>query len=322
MRPSRRTRACAPRGARALEAPVASPLLRVAAAVGNAGLVPEDYARGFVFVMKHSEARRAFLLGELSDRGFPHYFLVTFLLKTPVPLLLLTALALARLGRLGRRDAAFLWLPVLVYAASLSPAACRSVTGTSCPSTRSSSSRRARPRPGSGPGAGPPASRWWLGSGSGTRGGRSAITRTTWPTSTSSPAGRPTAGGVLVDSNLDWGQDLKRLAAWMRQNGITRVKLSYFGSADPSYYGIDAEALPGYTAPHAPRVTREIRPGDIVAVSATNLQGVYLEPEDRALMARLRALEPIGRAGWSIRVYRADFAWPEPGVPAAGASGP
>ena len=47
-------------------------------------------------------------------------------------------------------------------------------------------------------------------------------------------------------------------------------------------------------------------------MSATNLQGVYLEPEDRALMARLRALEPIGRAGWSIRVYRADFTWPEP----------
>jgi hypothetical protein len=47
-------------------------------------------------------------------------------------------------------------------------------------------------------------------------------------------------------------------------------------------------------------------------VSATNLQGVYLESsQDRALMARLRALEPIGRAGWSIRIYRADFVWPE-----------
>ena len=29
-------------------------------------------------------------------------------------------------------------------------------------------------------------------------------------------------------------------------------------------------------------------------------------------MARLRALAPIGRAGWSIRIYRADFAWPPP----------
>jgi len=118
-------------------------------------------------------------------------------------------------------------------------------------------------------------------------------------------AGGPGNGWrVLVDSNLDWGQDLKRLARWMRENGVSRVKLSYFGSAAPSYYGIDAEALPGYTAPHATHVTREIHPGDVVAVSATNLQGVYLEPEDRALLARFRDEEPIGRAGWSIRVYR------------------
>jgi hypothetical protein len=59
-------------------------------------------------------------------------------------------------------------------------------------------------------------------------------------------------------------------------------------------------------------VTREIHPGDIVAVSATNLQGVYLDPEDRALMERLRRLEPVGRAGYSILIYRPDFAWPPP----------
>ena len=126
----------------------------------------------------------------------------------------------------------------------------------------------------------------------------------------------------LVDSNLDWGQDLKRLAAWMRANGVARIKLSYFGSADPSYYGIDAEALPGYTSPHATHVVREIRPGDIVAVSATNLQGVYVDPEDRPLLARFRALEPIGRAGWSIRrlprrLHLAGGSWRLPASPAA-----
>ena len=63
-----------------------------------------------------------------------------------------------------------------------------------------------------------------------------------------------------MDSNLDWGQDLKRLAAWMRENGVPRLKLSYFGSAVPAYYGIDAEALPGYTAPHTAHVVREIAP--------------------------------------------------------------
>ena len=92
---------------------------------------------------------------------------------------------------------------------------------------------------------------------------------------------------------------------------MPRLKLSYFGSADPAYYGIESQALPGYTAPHAPRLTREIAPGDVLAVSVTNLQGVYLDAEDRRLMEKIRALPPIGRAGWSIRIYRADFRWPE-----------
>ena len=295
-----------------LEAPVESPLLRVAVAAADAGLVPEDYARGLVFVMRHSEARRTFLLGELSDRGFPHYFLVTFLLKTPVPLLVLTALALVRIGRLPRREAVFLWLPVLVYAAS-------TVTrGLQI------GHRHLLPLyPFLFVAAGEAAARLW--SWRRPAGLALAAALGLWyagGTLRQHPhhlayfneiAGGPANGWrVLVDSNLDWGQDLKRLATWMRENGVPRVKLSYFGSADPAYYGIDAETLPGYTAPHAPRVTREIRPGDVVAVSVTNLQGVYLEPEDRALMARLRALAPIGRAGWSIRIYRADFAWPPP----------
>jgi hypothetical protein len=47
-----------------------------------------------------------------------------------------------------------------------------------------------------------------------------------------------------------------------------------------------------------------------VAVSATNLQGVYLDPPDRTLMERLRRSQPIDNVGYSILIYRADFAWP------------
>jgi hypothetical protein len=115
---------------------------------------------------------------------------------------------------------------------------------------------------------------------------------------------------MLVDSNLDWGQDLKGLKAYMVKEGIPRLKLSYFGSADPAYYGIDADILPGYTAPHAAHVIREVKPGDLVAVSATNLQGVYLDPEDRPLMERFRALTPLHEVGYSILIYRANFSWP------------
>lgn len=45
----------------------------------------------------------------------------------------------------------------------------------------------------------------------------------------------------LLDSNLDWGQDLKRLSQYLEKNKISDsdVDLNYFGSARPSYYGIE-----------------------------------------------------------------------------------
>ena len=52
----------------------------------------------------------------------------------------------------------------------------------------------------------------------------------------------------LVDSSLDWGQDLPGLAQWLEQNnpGPSRspVYLAYFGTGDPAHEGIAAHALP------------------------------------------------------------------------------
>ncbi len=45
-------------------------------------------------------------------------------------------------------------------------------------------------------------------------------------------------GGHLyvVDSNIDWGQDVKRLADWVDKNKISKISLDYFGWADAGYY--------------------------------------------------------------------------------------
>jgi hypothetical protein len=295
---------------------------------GRTGIVPEDYARGLLFVTEHSAARPTFLLGERRDGPFPHYFAVTFLLKTPVPLLLLTALALARVPRLARRDALVVWVPVLVYLAATATRGLQIghrhllpiypflflAAGEAAAALRGWRAREASQRP---PSRAP-------------RGALAAAVLGLWyagGTLVQHPhhlayfnelGGGPSNGWrLLVDSNLDWGQDLKRLAAWLREHPAPGLKLSYFGSADPAWYGIASEALPGYAAPHPPRVTREVAPGDVLAVSATNLQGVYLEEEDRALMARIRALQPIARVGYSIFVFRSDFSWPQ--APAAAA---
>ncbi|MFC1745173.1 glycosyltransferase family 39 protein [Candidatus Riflebacteria bacterium] len=40
----------------------------------------------------------------------------------------------------------------------------------------------------------------------------------------------------LSDSNLDWGQDLKRLAIWVKENGIKKIKIDYWGGASVRYY--------------------------------------------------------------------------------------
>jgi len=45
---------------------------------------------------------------------------------------------------------------------------------------------------------------------------------------------------ALDDSNIDWGQDLIRLARWEDEHKIDSVKLAYFGTADPTYYGVRA----------------------------------------------------------------------------------
>jgi hypothetical protein len=304
----------------AVRAELAAPLqerpsdgLRAAFALaGRAGIVPEDYARGLLFVTEHSAARPTFLLGELRDGPFPHYFLVTFLLKTPVPLLLLVAVALARVPRLARRDALLVWVPVLVYLAATATRGLQIGHRHLLPiypflfvAAGEAAAALAAWRPPRGRWAAAVLALWYAGG---------TLVQHPHHLAYFNELGGGSRNGwrLLVDSNLDWGQDLERLAAWLREHPTPGLKLSYFGSADPAHYGIASQALPGYTAPHAPRVTREVHPGDVLAVSATNLQGVYLEPEDRALMARVRALQPFARVGYSILLFRSDFTWPPP----------
>jgi hypothetical protein len=117
-------------------------------------------------------------------------------------------------------------------------------------------------------------------------------------------AGGPERGyKYLADSNLDWGQGLKPLAAALRRMGNPPVFLCYFGVADPSYYGIRY-------APLAPVTNVERREGAVrltgtdralLAVSATNLQTVYYA--DHSLFDWLKARKPLLRAGRSIFLY-------------------
>ena len=81
----------------------------------------------------------------------------------------------------------------------------------------------------------------------------------------------------LVDSSLDWGQDLPGLKRWLDRHAPvgSEVYLSYFGTGEPDYDRIRAQRLPfvnGFKLPKPP--TRRLTPG-VYCISATMLEHVY-----------------------------------------------
>jgi hypothetical protein len=109
----------------------------------------------------------------------------------------------------------------------------------------------------------------------------------------------------LVDSNVDWGQDLKGLKRWMEAEGVQRIRLGYFGEAYPGYYDIDFDPLPSYPDRWQHPVYHDLYPDDpapgLYAISATLLQGVNVANPD--VYAWFREREPLAKIGYSIFVY-------------------
>ncbi|HUJ09562.1 MAG TPA: glycosyltransferase family 39 protein [Verrucomicrobiae bacterium] len=120
-------------------------------------------------------------------------------------------------------------------------------------------------------------------------------------------AGGPRGGSrILVDSNLDWGQDLKPLKHWMDDHHVHQIGLSYFGTADPAYYGIACTRLPGY--PPTPPYPVPQLPG-YVAISVTNLRGVPITALSRKFYEPFTRATPVATIGYSIYVFHVDRPW-------------
>ena len=106
---------------------------------------------------------------------------------------------------------------------------------------------------------------------------------------------------VFADSSLDWGQGLLLLRDFMREHGISRVYLSYFGSAWPGGYGINY--VPLYSFFQLPRLqsTGHEPPPQWVVISATHLTGTYFVGGDP--FRQFRAQPPAYVLGNSLYVY-------------------
>lgn len=119
---------------------------------------------------------------------------------------------------------------------------------------------------------------------------------------------------ILIATDLDWGQDLKRLEQEVRRRNIDRIAISYYGSARPARHD-----FPGYVPLEADSPTT-----GWVAISAWKR---FLTDDYDWLQAH----EPVTRVGTSIDLYYvpqqvsedvpgADSAEPADGPPAAGGS--
>lgn len=250
-------------------------------------LLPEAYVHGFAYVLHAAQNRGAFLAGEHSQTGWWWFFPYAFAIKSSLAELATWALAALVIARRwvggGSRGLADRLRPLravlpllalfLVYWAA-------SVT-----SNLNIGHRHLLPiypplfiiaglllHPG--------ATRW-LRIAAGALAGLAAL---------ESASARPhylayfnaSVGGAdqgwrhLVDSSLDWGQDLPGLSAWLREHRQPgeKVYLSYFGMGDPRYEGIAAESLAPYFQHYRPREWRELEPG-LYCIGATMLQDPY-----------------------------------------------
>jgi len=104
-------------------------------------------------------------------------------------------------------------------------------------------------------------------------------------------AGGPSKGHeYLLDSNIDWSQDLWFLRQYMQQHEIPVIYLSLFGNLRLDAYDIQWQPLPS-----DPIERRTIN--GFAAISLTNLY------DKNHAYDWLQQLKPVGRAGYSILIY-------------------
>lgn len=270
---------------------------------------------------EHSAQRLAFLHGERSLTGWWYYFPVTFLIKTPLPLIALIILGFAFIRRDGAGLVAesMLLLPVGLYSA-VSPTSNLNIGHRHLLpiypflivfASKTGRYLEAHWRA--------PGKRRWLAAG--------CALLLVWAAAEglrvylhylayfNQIAGGPGHGyRWLVDSNLDWGQDLKGLAAYRQEHPNDPFYLCYFGSDSPLYRRLQTRYLPGWPLGGWPsdqiryETFNSIPPGATVAVSATYLQllisGLEKDPELNKFMERLRRQTPFAQVGHSINLYR------------------
>jgi hypothetical protein len=112
----------------------------------------------------------------------------------------------------------------------------------------------------------------------------------------------------VVDSNYDWGQDLKRLASFVQENKIDKIAIDYFGEREGLKYYIGESAVEYWWSARGNPKDEGIK---WLAISVNTLQlakgnlneGFVREPQNEYYWLD-KPYEPYARAGNSIFIYK------------------
>lgn len=257
-----------------------------------------EFLGGLRQLVEHNRGgHSAYLFGRVSDSGWWYYPLVALAVKTPLPLLTLTVVAVAVTWR--ERTAPGAWrlaAPLVAAAGIIVTAMLASIdigirhilpiypllaVAGAVSATRLWHQAREAAAPRT-------LTRAALAA---LVAGQAASTLRAYPdflARFNALAGRE-PDRILVDSNLDWGQDLRRLADTLAAHRVSSVTLFYFGTTPVGALRLADTVRLGGTAPAT----------GWVAVSRTYLRGVYAD-----CATWLRSHRPIARIGHSMLLYR------------------
>ena len=246
------------------------------------------YLEGLSDVLQKSKSgHMAYLMGEYNRTGWRYYFLIAFLVKTPIPTILFIILTIVFLRRVKHHsfNEFFLTLPIIFYFIVLSlghiniglrhilviyPFIFVFVSKIINLKTLKTTIIIL--------------SLWYVVS--------SLSIYPHYLAYFNEAVGPDNGHKYLIDSNLDWGQDLKGLKKWLDKKGIDdKIKLNYDNKLETDYRGINYET---YNFCEKPTT-------GIFAIRINNLVGKA--PTLRNCFRWLDEHEPIARIGHTIWVY-------------------